>query len=238
MKTKIVKKLLIAFFVFLALILVNTKLINADKTNSQTYNVNYRIIDQKTNQLASIDEAFIKPAKIKIIDNQYQVNFNIDLLGPIADSGLKYLTINNKNVSIRLLKNIDFEKIYQVKFNTPNLNGPLVGQVMLEKQQGDYRFLIDFSTKQLPPLNSKDNNISYAQSNSNNVENKNNSDKNYNDKLNSKKMNNSLPKNNKKDDLKAKKDIKNNKLNPVFLSSIGLLFAVVAVGYYKSLNHK
>lgn len=144
---------------FLGLLLVIT--IVACVTNprfvhaAEIYQVDYSVLDTKTNQVASINESFVKPAQVKLLSNKYQVTFEIRLDGPLTTSNFAQLLFNNQVPQIKLIKRFLNENVYQVILLTNQLQEPLNGVVKLAGQNQSYDFKLKFAPNNVPSLTSK-----------------------------------------------------------------------------------
>lgn len=290
------KKFLIIFRFWLLIgilvLFMGPTMVSADIT---PYQINYTILDPNTKQPSSIDDFFDKPATVTLLPKAYQVQFDVELDGPLVDSGIQSLTVGGQIAQTKVISTNDNEKIYRVTFTTTTLKTLLDGAISLDGQKDGYQFNFKFAPNTIPTLDNSTTVINDGQKNSlpnqqpassssvqsivkkptttvetvtpqevapvkNSMANSEETKKPSQVASNTTSMSEATsssetpasaatisahgkhPHHNEVDKQQAvttkEKAKPEHKVNSVFLTSIGVLFVIVAGSYWRSLNHK
>lgn len=121
----------------------------------KTYQVPYTVQKFKTKQTSVADAYFVKPAKVTVLSNTYEVTLDIVTSQDLGKYPVKILLINGQYPKVTK-KVVGKSYQYQIKFSVTKIAKPVIGTMQVDidnlNYHHKYSFNIAFNTKKLPKL--------------------------------------------------------------------------------------
>lgn len=121
----------------------------------KTYRVPYTVQKYKTKQTSVADAYFIKPAKVIVLSNTYEVTLDIVTSHELGKYPVKVLLINGQYPKVTK-KIVGTSYQYEIKFSVTKIAKPVIGRMQVDIDSLNYHhkypFNIAFETQKLPKL--------------------------------------------------------------------------------------